>query len=287
MQLISREYAVAVARRTDNDIRKLEFHQIKNGKQFWVADPFPVEVNGELYIFGEIFEYVKDKGAIGYTKLENGSFIPWKIIIEEEYHMSFPYLFYENDILYMCPEASQSNKLYLYRCIEFPDKWVKDRVLIEKGNFSDTIFYDRDGVKYGFTCIWDSIDKHELKLFKMQEDGCAFSDGKIDLLDFYLTRPAGKIFTDNEKNIMVSQICKPLYGSGLIFKGFTLNWPDYSEKELFRVFPYEINCDGNKNYVGMHTYNMTDHYVVIDLIWNRFSLSEKICHLIKKMKGNG
>lgn len=284
MQFLSREYAVAVAKRTDDDIRKLAFNLIKNERNFWVADPFPIEVNGELYIFGEVFEHIKNKGSIGYTKLENGKFSPWKIIIEENYHMSFPYLFYYNDILYMCPETNQSNQLYLYKCENFPEKWVKDRVLINKGNFSDTIFYKKNSDIYGFTCIWENINKHEFKFFRFDDSKCEFSNGEIETLDFYLTRPAGKILHIRDRDIMVSQICKPLYGSGLIFKEFCVNWPNYSEKELCRILPDEINCDVRKKYVGMHTYNVTKNYVVIDLIWNRFSLFEKMCHLIKKLK---
>lgn len=286
MQFISREYAVAVARRTSDDIRKLNFHRIKNDKSYWVADPFPIEVNGELYIFGEVFEYEKNKGSIGYTKLINGEFTPWKIVIEEKYHMSFPNIFYENGILFMCPEANQSKQLYLYRCVEFPEKWIKDKVIEDKVNYSDTVFIEQNNEKYGFTCIWNGIDNHEFKIFKLTEKGCEYLDGKCETLDYYLTRPAGNIFVDSQsgKKIMVSQICKPLYGSGLIFKEFKLDWPNYIEKELFKIYPNEIKCDIKEKYVGMHTYNITDNFVVIDLIWNRFSLSEKVLHLKKKFK---
>lgn len=284
MKLMTREYAVAVARRTDSDIRKLDFVRIRNDRSFWVADPFPIEIGGELYIFGEVFEYAKDKGSIGYTRLVQGEFLPWQIVIEEDYHMSFPNLFYNDGVLYMCPEAHQSEELYLYRCLSFPDKWVKDKVLIEQGNFSDTIFLRAEEGDYGFTCIWESIDKHDFQIFKINHDGCEFSKGNIDTLDFYLTRPAGKVFRDDGKQIMVSQICKPLYGSGLIFKEFYINWPDYTEKEMFRIYPKDIRCNKRANYIGVHTHNVSDNYVVIDLIWNRFSLSEKIYHFRKRLR---
>lgn len=284
MQLISREYTVAVAKKTDTNIKKLKFKRVPNSNEFWVADPFPIEVNGQLYIFGEVFEYRKDKGVIGYTKLENDSFSPWKIIIEENYHMSFPNIFCENGTLYMCPEACASNQLYLYRCIEFPNKWVKDRVLINDVNYSDTIFYEKNGSHFAFTSLWNNIDDHKFRVIKFDEGGSIVSDGNIETLEYYLTRPAGKIYKDKAtgKEIMVSQICKPLYGSGLIFKEFSLDWPDYTEHELFRIYPNEIQCDLKKNYVGIHTFNTTDNYVVIDLIWNRFSLSEKWQHLLKR-----
>ena len=285
MKFISREYAVAVAKRNGTDPRIQKFQVLKNGLNYWVADPFPIEIDGQLYIFGEVFVYSKLKGCIGYTKLVNGKFSPWKIVIEEKYHMSFPYLFYKNDNLYMCPEVCASKQLYLYRCIKFPEVWIKDKVLIQNANLSDTIFYHKDQDIFGITCIWDSLNKHEIKIFKVDKNGCTFSNEKLNTEKFYLTRPAGKIFKDNKgKDILVSQICKPKYGSGLIFKEFILNWPNYSEHEIDRIYPKEIHCDTPRNYVGMHTYNLTLNYMVIDLIWERIYQIEKKFRVLKKIK---
>lgn len=291
MKLFTREYAVAVAERTANDIydlKKIVFRRINNNKKFWAADPFPIEINGELYIFAEIFEYKKNKGSIGYTKLENGIFSSWKIVIEENYHLSFPNLFYIDEVLYMCPEAYQSAEIYLYKCIEFPNKWIKDRVLVSGNNYVDTIFYKQGSSIYGFTSKREKNvpEFPEFKIFKINDNKCIFSNGEVKTLDIYLTRSAGKILKDPKsgENIMVSQIGKPLYGSGLIFKNFELEWPDYNEREIFRVFPEDIICDVPKKYIGIHTFNMTEHYIVIDLIWNRFSYFERFQSLKRKLK---
>lgn len=285
--MIGREYIVAFAEHNgEQDIRKLKFKIIKNGLNYWVADPFPIEVNGDLYIFGEVYEYSKLKGSIGYTKLENKKFSPWKVVIEEDYHLSFPFLFYESGQLYMCPEACASKQLYYYRCVSFPDKWVKDKILAENVNFSDTIFYERDNVKYGFTCEWETNDNHNMRFFKIENDSLIISNAKLNTLEFYLTRPAGKIVKnrDSNKDLMISQICKPTYGSGLIIKDFNIEWPIYSEHELFRIYPDNITCDKTKKYVGMHTLNYSEHYVVIDLIWNRLSPIEKLFRGVHKIK---
>ena len=83
---------------------------------------------------------------------------------------------------------------------------------------------------------------------------------------------------------MVSQICKPTYGAGLIVKDFELDWPFYKEHELYRIYPNDINCNKKHHYVGMHTLNYTDNYVVIDLIWNRLSLIEKFFRGFHRIK---
>lgn len=283
MELVSREYAVAVAKRMGTDPRKEKFSVIPNSINCWAADPFPIEVNGILYIFAEIFVYSKVKGCIGYTKLQDGKFTPWKIVIEEDYHMSFPYLFYDNDILYMCPETSASRQLYLYRCVKYPEKWEKDRVLARNVNYSDTVFYRGKSDIYGLTCEWHGIQDHRLKLFRVSGDGCQESTEGLNTLEYYLTRPAGKIFKKDDKDIAVSQICKPLYGTGMIFKECVIDWPIYEENELYRVFPQDISCDVKRKYVGTHTFNISENYMVVDLVWNRFSPVEKFFRFKKRI----
>lgn len=284
MRLISREYAVAVARRPKSEaynIKELCYKRIPNGTGHWAADPFPIEVDGTLFIFAELFEYRNNKGAIGYTKLINGTFTPWKIVIREKYHLSFPYLFYENKDLYMCPEASQSGQLYTYKCISFPDGWIRDRILFDGCNFSDTIFYKKGNEKYGFTCIWDSIDNHSFKAFMVVNNECKSLNGTINTLDYYLTRPAGKIYYDDilGKDLMVSQICKPQYGSGIIFKEFSVDSQNYCEKEVQRLYPKDFNIDSKHKYTGLHTFNASENFIAIDLIWNSFSIKRKFIAL--------
>lgn len=284
----NREYAVAVAKinKHTHKIKGIKFKTINNGINYWVADPFPIEKDGKLFIFGEIYEYTKLKGSIAYTQLTDSGFTKWKKIIEEPYHLSFPNIFYIGDNLYMCPESHESRQLYLYKCEKFPHKWKKDKILANNGNFNDTVFLKYDNELLGFTCEWKDINNHQFKIFKLTGDIIEFfNPSNIKTLDYYLTRPAGKIFFDEieNRNIMVSQICNPIYGSGLIFKSFNINFPYYEEYEISRIYPADINCDLNKPFDGIHTFNMSDNYVVVDLIWSRFNFIEKMSRLIHKL----
>lgn len=285
----SRNYIVAVAKREDNveyNPQKYSFKVIPNGKMFWVGDPFPIEVNNELYIFGEIYDYSKLKGCIAYTKLTEEGFTPWKKIIEESYHLSFPNIFEIDNEIYICPESHANKSLQIYKCISFPEKWKLIKTIMDDEDCVDTVFLERDKDFLGFTCEWHSLQNHFFKLFKINKgtEEYEFSKGEFRLLESYMSRPAGKLINNGDKLIMVSQICKPKYGSGLVFKEIKVDYPNYIEEELFRVYPNQIKCNLKKRFDGIHTFNMTKNYIVIDMIWTRFNAIEKWYRLLRKIK---
>lgn len=265
MRLLDREYAVAYKKTLPGDRleKESQFYLIKNNFLSWTADPFPIEVNGEFYIFAEIYLYTKAKGTIGYCKLTDKGFTKWKVVIEESYHLSFPNLFWKDRVLYMCPETHQNNTLHLYRCINFPDQWAKDKE-IAIGDYNDTIYYEKDNQKYLMTYALDD----SFHIYKMENNQLIDNDVSSFVSDINTSRPAGKILinSDGTENI-VTQIGKPAYGSGLVFKEFILSWPNYEERELFRLKANDLKFDMHKNYIGLHTFNVSENYTVVDLIW--------------------
>lgn len=284
-RLLKRQYAVAVAERNQNrEITELDYKVIKNGLNYWVADPFPIEKDGTLFIFGEIFQYTKNKGSIGYTKLKNGRFSPWKIVIEEDYHLSFPNIIEENGQIYIYPEANESNSIYRYKCVQFPDRWIKDNVIVSKGTYVDTVFYKRDSVDYGITFdIKD--DKGKLRLFKYDDNGCDFG-ADIEYADTDFSRPAGKIYSDKGQDILPTQIGVPTYGAGLVLNKFQIEWPEMELDPICKLFPKDFKFDINREYVGIHTLNFTEHYVVVDVKWYGFNLINNVFKIIRKVFRN-
>lgn len=102
------------------------FKAIRNNWRYWVADPFVFEYDGETYIFAELFDYLRRRGVIGYSKLgSNGNFSRWKEIIVEPYHMSYPQIFEYDGEIYIVPETGSGRTLDMYRAVDFPDKWEK------------------------------------------------------------------------------------------------------------------------------------------------------------------
>lgn len=90
----------------------------------FVADPFMILEDGEYTMFFEVMNRASDQGDIGYATSTDG--INWaygKIIIDEDFHLSYPYVFKWNDNYYLIPESHEDWSLRLYVASSFPEDW--------------------------------------------------------------------------------------------------------------------------------------------------------------------
>ncbi|HEY0729749.1 MAG TPA: hypothetical protein VGD38_16825, partial [Pyrinomonadaceae bacterium] len=70
----------------------------------FVADPFMIH-DGSWHMFFEVL-LTSDKGEIGLATSDNG--LDWtyqQIVLREEFHLSYPYVFKWQDTYYMIPET--------------------------------------------------------------------------------------------------------------------------------------------------------------------------------------
>lgn len=280
-----RKYAVAVAKRIEGkNFTELQYAVLNNGFNYWVADPFPIEYNGTLYIFGEVFEYTKNKGSIGYTKLINGVFTPWKKVIEETYHLSFPNIIFKDNNIFICPEANESNSIYLYRCIDFPDIWTKDKTILNEGKYVDTVFYKQDSRIYAIT--YDVKEGNDLRIVSI-DNQCMVSEERVKNAVSEYSRPAGKIYYDKslEKEILPTQIGEPTYGAGIVLNDFSIDWPQMAINPLNYLYPKDFTFDKKREYIGIHTLNFTENYVVVDVKWYGFNAINFLFKIGRKLFG--
>ena len=94
---------------------------IKPPKNKFYADPFILSKDDSHYIFYEEYNYKKHKGHISAFKLDKYKKIHKpKIIIEQDYHLSYPFIFEYANTFYMIPEGSKNNTIDIYECTKFP-----------------------------------------------------------------------------------------------------------------------------------------------------------------------
>lgn len=241
----------------------------------WTADPFVVKYRNEIYLFAEIFLYLSERnGVIGYCKFDGERFGEWKVSMDRHWHLSYPYVFEEDNALYMIPESYQLGEVNLYKLIEFPDRWEKVKTLIMNVEYCDsTIMEYKDGNKYMFTFERGKQSPNGKGwLYRMNHD--CFSESIFLSDDLDGTRCAGKILSHNNRFIRVGQDCKTEYGSGIVFYEIDSVWPDYSEHEIKRLYSDDINVVSEKRYCGIHTYNKLESIEVIDLKYHSSTFEE-------------
>lgn len=270
------------------------FTVIKNSLRYWCADPFIIRKDDYNYVFFEMYDRLKRKGAIGYRKIDsNGKISPMKKVFEDSCHLSYPFIFEKEGNYYIVPESNGKKQLYLLKAVSFPNQWEINKILLNEVRLVDTTFLKYDGQVYMFTTpiVDDNISL--LSVSKVYNSIIDREKVAIPVLkDKSRARMAGS-FIDAGNLIRVSQNCSRTYGGGIVFSEISLQKDHFSEKIISMI-------DGNglwvagRRFDGIHTYNCNEEYEVIDLkTENKFNLIEcfgflrnKVTSLFRKLKKN-
>jgi hypothetical protein len=134
----------------------------------FLADPFLVKRNGKLFCFAEEFDYKKKKGKIICFKLNENKFDNKKIILRENFHLSFPYIFEFQDKLFMCPDTSEISEIRLYVCVNFPYKWKFYKTIFKNIKAVDTMIFKKKNIWWMLTNVDRSLSgdfNHDLSIY--------------------------------------------------------------------------------------------------------------------------
>ncbi len=126
--------------------------KIRTGKKHphIIADPF-LFANGEiLYMFSE---QQMDGGIGKITAHSTRDLLSWNshgIVLEENFHLSYPYVFKHGEDIYMIPETLDDASIRLYKASGNILKWTFVKRIIE-GDFIDPSPFFHEGTWYLFT----------------------------------------------------------------------------------------------------------------------------------------
>ncbi len=111
----------------------------------FVADPFLVKEGDMWNLFFEVYNLDTQQGDLAVATSKN----TWtwkyeKLIIDEPFHLSYPYVFKSGDDYYLIPESYEDNSIRLYKADNFPTEWSYVKTLIEGRDYVDNslVFYN-------------------------------------------------------------------------------------------------------------------------------------------------
>lgn len=220
----------------------------------FVADPFMVCRNGGWFMFFEVMNRETGKGEIGLATSDDG--FDWtyrQVVLNEPYHLSYPYVFKYQDEYYMAPETLDAAAVCLYKADEFPIRWSLVARLIE-GSYADPSILRFGNLWWMFVC--STPYQHDvLRLYfaaNLTGPWQEHPDSPIIKGDKCRARPAGRILELNDRAVRFAQDCMPQYGTRVrAFEVSELTASRYVEVENNRS-PILKPAGGGWNALGMH-----------------------------------
>ncbi|OEL37167.1 Glycosyltransferase family protein 64 protein C5 [Dichanthelium oligosanthes] len=99
----------------------------------FVANPFLFFQGDAIYMFFETKDPLTSQGniAAAISKDAGATWHQLGVVLDEEWHLSYPHVFSYENKTYMMPESSKKGDLRLYYAVDFPLKWKLEKVLLE------------------------------------------------------------------------------------------------------------------------------------------------------------
>jgi hypothetical protein len=251
------------ANNTTNKTLLYRYKKIENRKGYFSADPFIWEQDNSTYVFYEEVKLSGGKGHISVFDMHNPN--DKKVVLKENFHLSFPNVFSHNGDLFMLPETRQNNTISLYKNVSFPDKWEFHCHLMENVSACDSEVFEYQGKFYLFTCLNTNpylTDTSTLYIFHADTLEGPYEQHALNpiMRDARYARLGGKIQKIDNKLIRVSQNHSFGYGSQLNLHEITKLSPvEYEENILQTITPAIFKAK------GIHTLNISNKAAIIDV----------------------
>jgi hypothetical protein len=241
---------------------------IRNPPNRFLADPFVVCKDGHHVCLVEDYDYATGKGKISAFKITKDSCTELGTALEENFHLSYPFVFEACGDLYMCPETSGANDLRLYKCIEFPLVWRLHKILKSDVSAADTSIFKSDG-KWWMLANIDSprLGEHcsELHLFYADTfDSTEWTPHRLNpiIVDPLRCRNGGLLVCGGDVYRVFQVPGFDMYGKSMgIAKITKLSEESYAEECL-----YSLPAKFFGELEGSHTYSFENGLLAVDFV---------------------
>ncbi|MBO6718118.1 MAG: hypothetical protein JJ913_09205 [Rhizobiaceae bacterium] len=234
------------------------------GDHFY-ADPFPAFRDGRDWLFFEDLDHKTGKGIISVVGFgEDGRPGQVEPVLEEPWHLSYPFLIEEDGETYMVPEASLSGEIAIYRATDLPRGWVKEAVLVSGVEAADATIIRHDGSYWMFAVTRDGSGGYSDTL-AIWHAPALFGPWTPHarnpvLVDDRAARPAGNMVVRDGQLWRPVQDCRNGYGAALGLARVTQLDPDRYDQQVETVLTPNADWPGRK----LHTQNYNGRIEAID-----------------------
>ncbi len=227
-----------------------------------MADPFLAERNGKTWLFFEEIPPGSAKGRVSCMEVGKapGRFSKPEVIMERDYHLSYPCVFEHAGEFFMIPECSRARSIELYRATRFPSEWRFETALMEDFAAVDTTPFFLDGRWYFFTTTTQPFMETLLFCSDSLAGKWRLHPSSPVSSSVRNSRSAGRLFQHAGRLLRPTQDCAIRYGYGMTINEIARLTPTEFEE---RAAGY-IGPDWRRGLLATHTLNAQGTYEVVD-----------------------
>lgn len=260
-------WSIAYAKHDNFNKSLWRYKEIENPRGRFLADPFVFKKNGRTVIFAEDYFFNDSKGRISAIEIKQSNEEFLGVVLEEDFHLSFPYIFESEGIVFMIPESSNNKDIRLYECIDFPTQWKLKAILMKGISAADTMVFKKFDKWFMLTNICSAgVNDHQSELHIFWSSSLESSEwvsikcGNPVIFHSESARNGG-FFIHDGSLYRINQI----HGKYHYGKGFGINIInvldefDYKETRLKNV-----EAHFKKNIFSSHHFNAYEDIAVVD-----------------------
>jgi hypothetical protein len=235
-----------------------------DGKRFY-ADPFAFAYRGRHFVFVEEFPFATGKGVISVAELgADGQLETPRVVLEEPQHLSYPQVFEHDGEIYMIPESSAARELVLYRAAQFPERWVRDTVLVAGKQFNDATLLEQGGRfwLFGTQRCGGGSSSDTMAVYSAPSLHGPWTPHAMNpiLIDQSAARPGGRFIEQDGKLLLPVQDGSEKYGGGLGLVQLTR----LDDDDVVFSPPQVVGPGAAWERDGIHTLNRAGRLEVVD-----------------------
>jgi hypothetical protein len=211
---------------TRRDLSGTSWNVLADPVDHFYADPFPLTWQGRDFLFFEDLDHKTEKGIISVVVFDEvGRPGPPMPVLEEPWHLSYPFLIERGGEIFMIPESSTNRDIALYRAVAFPLKWERHAVLVDGIEAADATIVEQDGLLFMFAVVRDRYGGYSdtLAIWSATDlfgPWLPHPENPV-LIDDRIARPAGNFVRQNGALYRPVQDCRRAYGNALSFMKVT------------------------------------------------------------------
>jgi len=183
-------------------------HDVSDTLAGAVADPFLIKVDDRWYMFIEVVSQLSWRGEIAYASSDDG--FNWQygsLVLQEPFHMSYPYVFEWRGDHYMIPETGAARAIRLYKASRFPDRWEFVSTILDGTRAVDTSIVRHENRWWLFTDCGEDHCSPDLRLFSAPELDGPWTEHPSSPIDQSMRtgRPGGRVVSVDGNPVRFTQ----------------------------------------------------------------------------------